>query len=147
MREQNNIRVKVLAWIEEDGHLFVVRMHDSVKGDDYYRPIGGSVEFGETTKSALHREVLEELGTAITITGEPLVLENLFTCDGKPGHEIDYIYPSKFVDPAFMQHRVFTLKEANGTEFEATWIDQSSFLNGTLRLVPEALLDWYHAKR
>ena len=143
MEKQNGIRVNALAWLQEDDYLFVVKMHDNAKGDDYYRPIGGSVEFGETTRDALLREVKEELGTGIKITGKPLILENLFTCDGEQGHEIDYIYPSKFLNPVFTQHHTHPLVEADGNIFEAAWIDLSSFLNGELRLVPEALLDWY----
>lgn len=142
MKKQEHIRVKVLAWLQDGDAIFVVKMHDEFKGDDYYRPIGGSVEFGETTHAALLREVQEELCTGICITGEPLILENLFTCDGKQGHEIDYVYPSQFVDPAFNRRQVYPLIEANGIQFEAAWITLSKFLDGGLRLVPEALLDW-----
>ena len=146
MKKQNRIRVKALAWLQQDDALFVVKMHDSVKGDDYYRPIGGTVEFGETTRDTLLREVKEELGTTINITDNPLILENLFTCDGERGHEIDYLYPASFTSAAFLQRKVFPLLEANGANFDAEWIDLSRFLSGELRLVPEALLDWYRVK-
>lgn len=142
MKEQFSIRVKALAWLQEGSNLFVVKMHDSVKGDDYYRPIGGSVEFGESTRQALRREVMEEIGTGIKIIAEPLILENLFTCDGVIGHEIVYIYPAKFIDPEFTKNRVFQLIEANGEVFEAAWINVSRFLDGELRLVPEQLIEW-----
>jgi len=147
MKKQAKIRVKVLAWIENGGCLFVVRMHDCVKGDDYYRPIGGSVEFGETTTAALHREVKEELDTTIYITGEPLVMENIFTCDGINGHEIDYLYPARFIDPMYSARKVFPLVEDNIETFDATWIDLETFLRGDLRLVPEGLLEWYRKRR
>jgi ADP-ribose pyrophosphatase YjhB (NUDIX family) len=145
MKKQNRIRVKALAWLQQDDALFVVKMHDSVKGDEYYRPIGGTVEFGETTRDTLQREVKEELGTTINITGDPLIFENLFTCDGERGHEIDYLYPASFTDPAFMEERVFPLLEANDASFDAEWIELVKFLNDELRLVPEALLDWYRS--
>jgi ADP-ribose pyrophosphatase YjhB (NUDIX family) len=146
MKKQAKIRVKVLAWIENNGNLFVARMHDNVKGDDYYRPIGGSVEFGETTTTALHREVKEELDTEILITGQPLVLENIFTCDGQSGHEIDYLYPARFIDSKFYAREVFPLVEDNIKTFDATWIDLDSFLRGDLRLVPEGLLELYRRR-
>ena len=145
MEKQNRIRVKVLAWLQEDSRIFVVRMHDSEKGDDYYRPIGGSVEFGESTREALLREVKEELNTQIHITGEPIILENIFTCDGEQGHEIDYVYPSRFADPSFTRHKSYVLTEADGNIYEAGWIDLSRFVNDELRLVPEQLLEWCQA--
>ncbi len=137
------IRLKSLAWIEDKGELFVVCNHDSVKGDDYYRPIGGSVGFGERTLDAIHREVREELGTTITIIGEPLILENIFTCDGKPGHEIDFLYPARFDDLAFYERKPYLLCEDSGETFEAMWVGIEHCLNGHLRLVPEFLIDWY----
>ena len=142
MRANNLIRVKVLAWIEYQEQLFVVRMHDSVKGDDYYRPIGGSVEFGETTRAALLREVQEELCTDMRITGEPLVLENIFTCDGVKGHEIYYVYPCAFTDTRFLERKSYPLVEDSGEVFVCLWVEVRRFLNGSLRLVPEALLDF-----
>ncbi len=147
MEKQKTIRVKTLAWIERDGFLFVVKNHDSVKGDDYYRPVGGCVEFGESTSAALHREIKEELDTTIAIGGEPLILENIFTCDGETGHEIVYLYPACFKDPGFYERKPFNLHETNGEELEATWINLKECLRGELRLVPETLLDWYHARR
>lgn len=145
MEKQTTIRVKVLAWLQQDDHLFVVKMHDCRKCDDYYRPVGGSVEFGETTREALLREVHEELNTRIRITGEPLIVENLFTCDGEQGHEIDYVYPAQFIDPVFHLPQVYPLIEASGERYEAMWIALPKFLDGRLRLVPEALLEWYRS--
>ncbi len=146
MKVHNIIRVKVLAWIEQNGYLFVVKMHDSVKGDDYYRPVGGCVEFGESTSVALHREMKEELDTVLTISGEPLILENIFTCDGETGHEIVFLYPARFDNPGFYERKLFTLHEANGEALEASWINLAECLRAEMRLVPEALLDWYRAR-
>ena len=143
MNTQHRIRVKVLAWLQKDDCLFVVKLHDKVKGDDYYRSIGGNVEFGETTRQALLREVKEELGTGLRVTGEPLISENLFICDGQQGHEIVYLYPSQFIDESFSQHVHHPLVEADGTLYEATWIELERFLNGELRLVPDSRLEWY----
>jgi len=146
MKVQTTIRVKVLAWLQEGNFLFVVRMHDSVKGDDYYRPVGGCLEFGETTQQALHRELMEELNTRVIIAGEPMVLENIFTCDGIPGHEIVFLYPACFSDTTYAKHQVYPLIEANGAVYEASWINLDDFVNGALRLVPEGLLAWYRAR-
>ena len=143
MEKQARIRVKSLAWIEDGQELFVVRMHDRVKGDDYYRPIGGSVEFGESAEEAVQREALEELHTRVEIIGAPVVVENRFDCDGEPGHEIDFLVPCRFVDQEFDLRQEHDLVEANGECFKAFWIPIEDCLNGRLRLVPDALLNWY----
>lgn len=137
----------MLAWIQQDNYLFVARMHDSGKGDDYYRPVGGCLEFGESTLHALHRELKEELNTGIVTTGEPMVLENIFTCDGEQGHEIVYLYPADFSDATYAKHQIYPLVEANGAVYEASWISIDAFANGSLRLVPEGLLEWYRDRQ
>jgi ADP-ribose pyrophosphatase YjhB (NUDIX family) len=137
------IRVKALAWIEDKDMLFVVRMHDSVKGDDYYRPVGGSVEFGERAHETVVREVREELDTEIELIESPFVVENHFVCDGKVGHEIDFLFPARFTDPAFYERKIFRLVEANGDEADALWIRIADCVSGNLRLVPEELPNYY----
>ena len=60
-------------------------------GATTYLP-GGHVEFGETGRQALVREVKEELGLDAQ-TGKFLgVVENAFTQHGKPHAEINLVY-------------------------------------------------------
>ncbi len=136
-----HIRVKALGWIEDGDDIFVVSMVDTVDGV-YYRPIGGSVEYGETGKQAVKREFLEELNTEIEVTGEPLFLENIFTCNGKHGHEIDLIFPAKLVNKAFYERKSYLLVEASGEELQAMWVSKADCQSGKLCLVPEPLLEW-----
>jgi 8-oxo-dGTP pyrophosphatase MutT (NUDIX family) len=139
------IKVKALAWIENEGKIFVVRMSDSVKGDQFYRSIGGSVEYGETAREAVKREAMEELNAEIEVSGEPLVLENLFIHEGKNGHEINFVFTCRFLDRRFYEDKVYNLIEANGEEFDAMWVPMEDCLSGKLRLVPEQLHEWYKA--
>ncbi len=143
MENQTIIRVKALAWIEDGEELFVMKMFDTVDKEDFYRPIGGRVEFGELTAQTVQREALEELNTEVEITGEPQISENIFVCDGEKGHEIMYLYPCRFKDPRFYERKVFPLTEANGGVYDALWIPIRDCVNGTLCLVPDSLLDWY----
>jgi len=140
---QKRIRVKALAWIEDKDMLFVVRMHDAVKGDDYYRPVGGSVEFGEPSHETVIREVREELNTEIELIASPFVVENHFVCDGKAGHEIDFLFPARFTDLAFYERKTYRLVEANGDVADALWIPIADCIRGDLRLVPEELPNYY----
>jgi ADP-ribose pyrophosphatase YjhB (NUDIX family) len=142
----HRIRVKALAWIEDKGMLFVVKMHDSVKGDDYYRPVGGSVEFGEPSMDAVLREVREELSTEIQPIAPPFVIENHFTLEGEEGHEIVFLFPSRFLDLAFYENKLYPLTEINGDDWDAMWVPINECVSGVLRLVPEELKTWYTHK-
>lgn len=56
------------------------------------------VEFGETSRQAIVREVQEELSGEITDLRLLGVLENRFTFDGEDGHEIVFVYDGRFAD-------------------------------------------------
>jgi 8-oxo-dGTP pyrophosphatase MutT (NUDIX family) len=75
----------------KDGKLLLCRAKG---GKSTYLP-GGHIEFGETGREALVREVHEELGVA-SETGAFLgALENSFLQNGKPHAEINLIYELK----------------------------------------------------
>ena len=71
-----------------DGKLLVCRAKGA---KSCYLP-GGHIEFGETGRQALVREMKEETGLAAT-TGDFLgVVENAFEQHGKPHAEINLVY-------------------------------------------------------
>ncbi len=84
----SNIRVIAIAVISRrsDRALLVYDAYDSVKREHYHRPLGGGIEFGETAEVAIRRELREELGAELDDVALLGFLENLFTCDGRPGH-------------------------------------------------------------
>ena len=74
-----------------DGKLLLCR---AAGGSSTYLP-GGHIEFGETGRQALVREVKEELGVESS-TGTFLgVVENSFLQHGKPHAEINLVYELK----------------------------------------------------
>lgn len=78
----------------KDGKLLLCRAKG---GRSTYLP-GGHIEFGETGRTALVREVKEELGVD-SATGAFLgALENSFLQNGKPHAEINLVYELKLAE-------------------------------------------------
>lgn len=78
-----------------DGKLLLCR----AKGASTTYLPGGHIEFGETGREALVREIREELSTEAT-TGRFLgVVENAFQQHGKPHAEINLVYELRFENP------------------------------------------------
>ena len=139
--QPNRIRVIVLGLIQHDDRLFVSNSYDSVKQQDYYRALGGGVEFGEASLDALKREFMEEIQAELTNIQYVSCLENLFTCDGKQGHEIVQLYRCDFADTKFYQlEKVQVVEESCVTT--ASWVNIDRFKSRELRLVPELCLNY-----
>lgn len=97
------LRPIALAIIRNGDRILVFEGYDPSKRERFFRPLGGGIEFGEYGRDALLREIREELGADI---GEPRflgALENIFTYDGRPGHEIVLVYETAFTDPSWYE--------------------------------------------
>ena len=77
-----------------DGKLLICRAKGASSS---YLP-GGHIEFGETGRQALVREMKEETGCEITIGRFMGVVENSFQQHGKPHSEINLVYEMKLAD-------------------------------------------------
>ncbi|MGA7937672.1 MAG: NUDIX domain-containing protein [Kovacikia sp.] len=135
------IRTKVLGWIRNGDRVFVTETYDSEKQQFYYRALGGSIEFGETSLEALKREFMEEIQAELTNIQYLCCIENLFTFEGNPGHEIIQLYQCDFVDTGFYKQEKVIVHEENFQGI-AYWISVEKFKSGELRLVPELCLTY-----
>jgi len=104
------------------------------------RPLGGAVEFTETALVALRREFREELGCDIEIEGSATVLENLFTHEGAPGHEIVFCYPITLLDKTLYERDRWRIDEGKVTN-ELEWIDLARLAAGEIALFPVGLIE------
>lgn len=77
-----------------DGKLLLCRAKG---GSSTYLP-GGHIEFGETGRQALVREVKEELGVESSVGAFLGVVENSFLQHGKPHAEINLVYELEMDD-------------------------------------------------
>jgi 8-oxo-dGTP pyrophosphatase MutT (NUDIX family) len=135
----DSIRVVAICLFRVEDRILVFEAFDSVRGTPFYRPLGGGVEPGETTRETIQREIVEELGLEVTDLRLLGTLENLFTCEGRPGHEIVFVYDGRFADESVYQRSVLTVTEDNGETLAARWHALDSF-DEYHRLVPEALI-------
>ena len=144
-RKKRKARIRPLALgiFRQADLLFLARGYDASINQTFYRPIGGKIEFGERGSDALIREVQEEIGQQIC---EPVylgALENIFTYEDRPGHEIALIYAARFSDPAmYRPDLVMTGRDDGDMLYEATWLPLESFHGeGAPPLYPAGLLD------
>lgn len=137
----NQIRVLALGLIRDGERTFISEGYDSVKQKNFYRALGGGVDFGESSYDALKREFMEELQAELTNIKYLGCIENLFTFDGKVGHELIQLYQCDFVDSKFYQLEQIEFAEGEYKK-TALWLDIEKCKSGELRIVPEQFLEY-----
>jgi 8-oxo-dGTP pyrophosphatase MutT (NUDIX family) len=141
MRVEGQIRVLALGLIKKGDRAFISQGYDPVKKTTFYRAMGGGVDFGETSLEALKREFQEEIAAQLTNISYLGCLENLFTFNGKQGHEILQVYQGDFVDAKFYELESLVFAEGDRQK-TALWVDIARFKSGELLLVPEPFLEF-----
>ena len=139
MSHIRKIRPIVIGIITHKDKLFVFEGRDEFKGETFYRPLGGAIEFGERGEAALKREYKEEIGAELVEAEYLTMLENIFTYQGQPHHEIVLVFRAKFKDEAFYADIEFIGHEDDGTPFKCSWIPIQKFSNDELILYPAGL--------
>ncbi|QQG52788.1 MAG: NUDIX hydrolase [Candidatus Falkowbacteria bacterium] len=119
---EGKIRGLAVALIRQGNKVLVSPGHDDVRGTDFYRLLGGGIEFGETSLEAVVREIREELNVELENIKLLDIVENIFTYNGKPGHEFSFIYEAEFVDKSLYQQESFKIIDS-GEEFKAVWVE------------------------
>jgi ADP-ribose pyrophosphatase YjhB (NUDIX family) len=104
----------------------------------FYRPIGGTIEYGERSNKTLLREYMEELGVEIIIKRYLTCIENIYKIDEDVGHEITQLYLVEFKDENLYKREVFTVREAQRITY-AKWIHKEDVITGKKVLYPEGL--------
>ena len=139
MHVEGQIRVLALGLIKKDNRVFMSQGYDPVKQKTFYRAMGGGVDFGETSLEALEREFQEEIQAQLTNISYLGCLENLFTFNGKQGHELLQVYQCDFADAKFYELESLVFAEGKRQK-TALWVDIALFKSGELLLVPEPFL-------
>jgi len=135
-----SIKVKALCIFSNAWRILLGEGFDPHKQELYLRPLGGGVDFGETHHRAIQREIMEELGLAITDLNLISVIENFFTFNNQAGHEIIFVYDAKFIDSSVYRQDNFQGQESDGTLFKARWLALGSINANTPPIYPTELI-------
>jgi 8-oxo-dGTP pyrophosphatase MutT (NUDIX family) len=135
--KKKRLRAIALGLFRHQGKILVSEGYDDVKQEAFCRPLGGGIDFGETSQEALVREIWEELGAEITDLQFLGVLESIFLYRGEMGHELVFVYDARLVD-ASLYGQELAVQEGD-RHFIATWKSVDQMTGPNQRLVPEGL--------
>jgi len=137
----NQIRPVALCICRNNDSILVFEGHDPIKGETFYRPLGGGIEFGEKSEDAVRRELKEEINVDVEAIRYLGTLENIFVFNGNSYHEIVLIYDGTLTESGLYDQAVITGKEANGDDIRAMWKSLDEFESENLILYPNGLLN------
>jgi len=120
MAKKPKIRAIAICLFRYKNRILVHEEMDTVKGSAFARPLGGGIDFGETSQDAIVREIREELGAELTDARLLGIVENIFELEGKPGHEIVFVYDGRFVDGSLYERESLDVVEGK-RKFKAVW--------------------------
>ena len=138
--KKDKIRSIAICVFEHENKILTYSHYDDVKQLPFHRPAGGGIDYQETSENCIIREIREELSQEIEAVELIGILENIFTYDGNPKHEIVFVYNAQFKDKSIYSRCELKVTEDNGEEFTACWREMRYF-DDYQRLVPEALKD------
>ena len=136
---EEKIRPIAICVCRDGERILVAEGHDSKKGETFYRPLGGTIEFGERGEEAVQREFREEIAADLVEVRYVGMLENIFTYEGRRGHEIVLVYDGRLTDASLYENEVIEGDEM-GERFKAVWIRLDEFGEGKPPVYPEGLL-------
>ncbi len=118
---------------------------DSIKQQPFYRPLGGTIEFGERSDETIRRELMEEIKAEVTDLRYLGLLENVFIYEAEKGHEIILVYDGQFVNRALYEKTIIHGDEI-GAPIRAVWINFKNLGPGKPPLYPTGLAELLQIK-
>ena len=143
MSKKNRIRPLAICVFRHNGCILVAEGYDSVKDQYFYRPLGGGIEFGESSADTICRELMEEINVEVDKQSLKVLgtVENIFTFNGNPGHEIVLIYDGSLKEQGLYDQALIMGKEVDGEVFRTVWKNIHEFGEGKSILYPTGLLE------
>ena len=117
--EDYKLNIRAAGIIIHNGKVLVHRNTNS----NHYALVGGRVEIGEDSVSTLKREVQEEMGKDIEITGYISTIENFFEMEDFKYHEIMFVHKAEFTkeEDKKIDYTIKNIEVKDYLQYE--WID------------------------
>ncbi len=132
------IRSVALVLMKREGRLLLAEHNEG--GRTFYRPVGGTVEYGERALAAARREVQEELGLAVEELRPLGVIEDIFTLDDEVHHQIVFLYEADWPEAVACVEPVVA-RESDGVEFTCSWRSLEELADLDRPFYPEGITD------
>ena len=138
---EGKVRPLAICVFRNGDRILVAEDYDSVKDEVFYRPLGGTIEFGEYGHEAVTREIREELGSEVKSLRYMGTIENIFIFEGKKGHEIVLVYEGELTDQSMYEKPLVEgFEETDRSIIRALWKPVSYFEDGRAPLYPDGLV-------
>ena len=137
---KNQIRPIAICVIFNESKIFVFEGEDPVKRETFYRPLGGSIEFGERAEDANKREFREEINAELVDLKFLGILENIFTYRGSGHHEIVLIFQGDFANRELYNQAEMIGHEDDSASFRCFWKPLEEFRRNGALLYPDGLI-------
>ena len=130
------IRPVAVALVADQERLLLMRVEDPDTGSTGYRPVGGTIEFGEYGSETVVREFREELDATLTSIRYLATVESLFTYGGQQAHELVRLYSGHLLEAErFHDSRLIRLRDDPSV---AEWVSVEDVLAKRVLFYPEA---------
>jgi len=137
--KENTVRPIAICVFRKDSSVLVAEGYDKTKDEIFYRPLGGTIEFGEHGRETVARELHEEIGAEVANVQYLGTIENIFVYEGRPGHEIVLLFEGEFVEQSFYENKRLKGLDTSGG-IEVVWKPLDCFLKKEAGLYPDGLL-------
>lgn len=115
-----------------------ILVHKNINSD-HYALIGGRVKIGENSAETIKREIKEELGKDIEITGYIATIENFFEMKDSKYHEIMFVHKIEFVNEDD-KNIEYIMKNIEGKDYlQYEWLELSKI--DKYKLLPKTIKD------
>ena len=138
---ENNTMPITLCIFRKEKSILVSRGYDAQKGETFYRPPGGRINFGEYSWATARRQIKEEIGEEIKNLSFLGPLENIFQYEGKDRHEIVFVFEGEFVNKQIYNKEHLTIQRKTDSPLTIEWKPLEDFFRKKDMLYPEGLVN------